>query len=82
MGCNCKVNQQIMKIHKNYGRSVNIPWKEKYKFRVIEGIKFILLGIIGLILFPIIFIIILIFFFKGYRTINVNKILSYFLGKD
>lgn len=82
MGCNCKVNQQIMKIHKQYGKKINIPWKENVKFKVVEGFKFILLGIIALALSPILFIIILIFVIKGYRTFNVNKILKYFLGKN
>ena len=43
MGCNCKANQQILKITKQYGHKINVPWKDKLMFKTEEGIKIIII---------------------------------------
>lgn len=82
MACNCKANEYIKKIHKNYGHKTNIPWKERVNFNFTEGLKVILLGIGFIVFLPIIFIITLFLTFKGGNKLDINKILKFFLRKD
>lgn len=82
MGCNCKVNKEIMKIHKEYGHNVNAPWKERVKFKFEEGVKLFIASLFVIIFFPLIFIFVIAFAIAGNGKINVNKLLRVILRKD
>lgn len=81
MGCNCKVNEKILKINKKYGVNTNAKISEKIIFKLKEiGL---IIGIIPLyiICLPIVLTILLVKFVKGERNINVNKFLRIFYKK-
>lgn len=82
MGCNCKANKEIMKIYKNYGHKIDVSWKEKIKFRLIEGFKLILISLLCILFFPLIFIFVLIYSSINNRSININKLLNKILRKN
>lgn len=81
MGCNCKTTEKIIKLHKKYGKEIDIPNKKKFLFKVKESIKYTLVLLIGLISLPIIFIIVLSLTFSGKRYFNINKIINRLLRK-
>lgn len=81
MGCNCKTTENIIKLHKKYGKEIDIPNKKKFLFKVKESIKYTLVLLIGLISLPIIFIIVLSLTFSGKRYFNINKIINRLLRK-
>lgn len=82
MGCNCKVNKEIMKIHKDYGKTINIPWKEHAKFKIEETIKIICLGIFGVLSIPFIIVIVVLLMVIGKTHFNVNKLLNILLRNN
>ena len=82
MRCNCKANKEIMKIYKNYGHKIDVSWKKKIKFRLIEGFKVILISLLCILFFPLIFIFVLIYSSKNNRSININKLLNKILRKN
>lgn len=82
MACDCKVNKQIIKLHKEYGKKINLPWKEKIGFRLEEGLKFIVLSLLIIIFLPIIFVYFFIRIITGNGYFNVNKMLRFILRKD
>lgn len=82
MGCNCKANKEIMKIYKNYGHKIDVSWKKKIKFRLIEGFKLILISLLCILFFPLIFIFVLIYSSINNRSININKLLNKILRKN
>lgn len=75
MGCNCKATEKIIKIHKEYGRDIAVPWSDKLKFRVGESCKIILAMLIALFLSPIIFIVLIVLACQGKTVLNINKLL-------
>lgn len=81
MGCNCKTTEKIIKLHKKYGKEIDIPNKKKILFKTKETINYILVLLIGLISLPIIFIIVLYLTFSGKRYFNINKIINRLLRK-
>jgi hypothetical protein len=82
MGCNCKANEEILKIHKQYGHAIGSPWKERVQFRLEEGFKYILLCLLCILCFPLILILTIFFLAKGSGSINVNKLIRFLLRKD
>lgn len=82
MGCNCKTNEQIGKLKKHYGYDVKMSFSESLKFNFNELLKLILIVIIVILFSPMIFIILLILFFCGKTTIDMNKILRFLLKKS
>lgn len=82
MACDCKVNKQILKLHKEYGAKIYTPWKERMKFNLEEGLKFILIALLAVLCFPIFFIFVLCMTFKGNQHFNVNNLLRFILRKD
>lgn len=82
MGCNCKANKNIIKIYKNYGHKINVPWVQKFKFNLKESIKFIFIFLLLILFLPILIILIIIFAFKNKNIININKLLNNFLKKN
>lgn len=76
MGCNCKVNKQILKIHKNYGNKINIPWSQKLHFKIVESLKIIIISGIVLLLLPFILLIIIFLMIIGKRNFNINKLIK------
>jgi hypothetical protein len=82
MGCNCKANEEILKIHKQYGHAIGAPWKERVQFRLEEGFKYILLCLLCILCFPLILILTIFFLVKGSGNINVNKLIRFLLRKD
>ena len=82
MACDCKVNKQILKLHKEYGTKIYTPWKERIKFSFEEGLKFILIALLAILCFPVFFIFVLYMTLKGGSQFNVNKILRFILRKD
>lgn len=81
MGCNCKTTENIIKLHKEYGKEIDIPNKKKILFKIKESIKYTLVLLIGLISLPIIFIIVLSLTFSGKRYFNISKIINRLLRK-
>lgn len=82
MGCNCKVNKEIMKIQKEYGHKIDVSWKERMKFKFEEGLKLIIASFFIILCFPLIFVFVIIFTIRGNGKINVNKVLRFILRKD
>ena len=82
MGCNCKVNEEILKLHKEYGHNIHTPWKTRAKFKLTEGIKMFFVFLIIVIFFPVILAFFFITVLRGRRHININKILRFLLRKD
>ena len=81
MSCNCKVNSDILKIHKNYGVKNNISWKEKFSFNTVEGFKYIILILLVIIFIPLIIVIYFVYVFNNKQHININKLLKIILRK-
>ena len=81
MGCNCKVNEKIFKINKNYGFNTTVNISEKISFKVKETIKILLLIPIIVVSFPILLIILPIIAIRGNGDINVSKLLNLLLRK-
>lgn len=81
MGCNCKINKQILNIHKKYGYRVNTPWKERISFKFKETVKALAIIIPMCLLSPFIFILFFFLFFRGKKVINVNKLIRKLIGK-
>jgi hypothetical protein len=81
MACNCKANEQIMKIQRHYGYKVNLPLNEKIKFLTEEGFKFIILVLILLVCSPFIFLGMFIMSITGKGVININNVTKLFLKK-
>lgn len=71
-----------MKIQKEYGHNIHIPWKERIKFRLGEGLKLFLASLIVILFFPLIFILVIVFAIIGNGNININNILRFILRKD
>lgn len=82
MGCNCKVNNEILKLHKEYGQNVQVPWRERAKFKLIEGIKLAAALLLIIPLLPLVFIFVLVSLIKGKGRIDVNKTLRILLRKN
>jgi hypothetical protein len=82
MGCNCKVNKQILKIHKNYGHNINTSWVAKGKFRIKKSIFNVIYIMILLLLSPFAIVWFLYFLIRGKNIININKILKKFIRKS
>ena len=82
MGCNCKVNEKIFKINKNYGFQSTVNVSERILFKVRETIKLILLLPITLIALPILIAMIPIVAIKGKGNVNINKMLNLLLRKN
>lgn len=76
MGCNCKATEHILKIHNKYGYDTAVPWKTRIAFRAGEMVKIILAFIVSIICAPILFIVLLVYAFRGKTAINFNKILN------
>lgn len=81
MSCNCKVNKEIMKLHKEYGHDVRTPWKTRAKFKITEGIKLLILFLLMVVLLPLIFIFVIICVIRGKGHININKMLKFIMRK-
>ena len=81
MGCNCKTTEKIIKLHKEYGKEIDVPIKKKILFRIKETIKYILVLLIGIISLPLIFIIVLFLTFNGKTHFNISKIINKLLRK-
>lgn len=82
MSCNCKVNQQILKINKQYGHKTNIPFKDKFLFKTEEGFKTILLYLMVLIFFPLIFMFFIFLIRKRKnRVLKQTDFLNFFINK-
>ena len=81
MGCNCKVNEKILRIHKKYGHRTNVKNSEKLFFHLKEKLKLFLLLPILIIFVPIIIIWIISSIVKGENNINISNFLNYFFKK-
>jgi hypothetical protein len=82
MGCNCKANQQILKITKQYGHKINVPWKDKLMFKTQEGVKVIAIYLLFLIFSPFIFIIFFLLIRKSKNGVLKQKdFLKFFTTK-
>lgn len=79
MGCNCKANEKILKIHKDYGKKVNIPWTTEMAFKTGELLKLLLAGVLALLTSPVIFIFLFIRCIQGKTVININEVLRKFI---
>ena len=79
MGCNCKVNEHISKIHKNYGSKINLSWKEKISFRTIESFKYLIIILLCIIFLPLVILFYIIYGIKNKGVFNINKILFFLL---
>lgn len=79
MGCNCKVNKQILNIHNKFGFNTNASWGLKAKFHLEESIKTFLLLLLILIFSPFILIWFLGTIGREKKVINVNKIMKKFV---
>lgn len=79
MGCNCKANEKILKIHKDYGKKVNTPWTTEMTFKTGELLKLLLAGVIALLTAPVIFIFLIIRCIQGKTVININEVLRKFI---
>ena len=82
MSCNCKANEQILKIQRNYGRQVNLSIGERLRFTVMETIKYIIISFLLLIAFPFILIAVVVMNATGYGRINLNAIRKRFSKKN
>lgn len=82
MGCNCKVNSKILKIHKKYGFSTTPNISEKINFNVIEFLKLLLLTLLFVIFLPIVIIVVIILAFTWSGRIDINKIFDLILRKN
>ena len=82
MGCNCKTNEKILNFYKKNGYQARLNVGDKLNFSLQEFIKTILIAILSLIFFPIIFVVLIVRFFMGKRTINLNKILNFLLKRN
>ena len=82
MSCNCKTTEKILSIHKRYGRDIKLPLKEHLTYHFKESIKFLLLSLIIIMLFPLLLFISIILLITGNNTINLNKILKRLLNKN
>lgn len=81
MACNCKTNEQILKLHRKYGNTIRTSWKERINFRFSEGMKLLLIYLMTIIFFPFILLFAIIVIINGKGKINVNKTLKLLLGK-
>lgn len=82
MSCNCKANEQILKIQRNYGRKVNLSIGERLRFTVMETIKYAIVSFLLLIAFPFILIVVVVMNATGYGRINLNAIRKRFTKKN
>lgn len=82
MSCNCKANEQILKIQRNYGRKVNLTVGERLRFTIVETIKYIIISFLILIALPFILIAVIIMNATGYGRINLNAIRKRFSKKN
>lgn len=82
MACNCKVNKQILDIHKKYGHKINVSWKERVFFKTKEMFKVLIVIIPLFILSPFVFILFLFLLFRGKKYINVNNLIRKLIGKQ
>ncbi len=82
MGCNCKVNEQILFLHKKFGNKINVSWKERGKFKITEFFKTIIIFLITLITTPILIIYFIIEIILGKNKFNINSILRKILKKN
>lgn len=76
MSCNCKANEQILKIQRNFGSKVSPPISEKLKFLIEEGLKTLVLMLMLIPVTPILFIGVILMNLMGFRHINLNKIVN------
>jgi hypothetical protein len=81
MGCNCKANEEIEKLHNKYGYIQDVSWKTKLSFGFEETLKTIILCLVIMVLFPLILIASCMLFFTKKRVININGIIRRLLGK-
>lgn len=82
MGCNCKVNKQILKIHKNYGYKYNVSWVARSKIKFKKSILNFVYIILIILFSPFVFVWFLYFIIKGKNIININKILKKFIRQN
>lgn len=81
MGCNCKVNEQALKIHKEYGYESRASWKERIHFNLGSVLKLIIVTLLMILFFPIIALIITVKVIGGKRRFDVNKIVKRILAR-
>lgn len=82
MSCNCKANEQIFKIQKNYGKKVNVSWPEKTKFILEEGIKMILIILILTPFTPLVLLYVIIMSITGYSRFNLNTLVKKITNRE
>lgn len=82
MGCNCKANEQILKIHKDYGQKLNNTWQDRAMFRIKETFKVLIVLCLLFIFFPITLGVLIYLVIKGKRHFNFSIILKKMVGKD
>lgn len=82
MSCNCKANEQIFKIQKNYGKKVNVSWPEKTKFILEEGIKMILIMLILTPFTPLVLLYVIIMSITGYSRFNLNTLVKKITNRE
>lgn len=82
MSCNCKANEQIFKIQKNYGKKANVSWPEKTKFILEEGIKMILIILILTPFTPLVLLYVIIMSITGYSRFNLNTLVKKITNRE
>lgn len=82
MSCNCKANEQIFKIQKNYGKKVNVSWSEKTKFILEEGIKMVLIILILTPFTPLVLLYVIIMSITGYSRFNLNTLVKKITNRE
>ena len=81
MGCNCKANEEIIKLQRKYGSKRNLTFNEKFRFYSEESVKMVILIILVIILFPLLCLGLLITALTGHGRINIKTIFNKFLRK-
>ena len=79
MSCNCKTSEKILKFHRKYGNQMRLSWKERIHFTMEETIKFVILALVVVFLFPIILIVIVVMIALGKANFDLNNILRFLL---
>ena len=82
MGCNCKVKSDIINLHKKYGQKVNLSFKEKLKYYILEGLKHIGVYIILTPIYPFILIYVIVKLIQGKGIFNIGTFVKKFYKNE